>query len=80
VEYIYAGVTAIIGGVVLAAGLKGYMIRRTFIIERLLLLIAGISLIDTKLVINILTLAIVCGIVIMQVLIKEKKVNEIASS
>jgi len=80
VEYIYAGVTAIIGGVVLAAGLKGYMIRRTFIIERLLLLIAGISLIDTKLVINILTLAIVCGIIIMQVLIKEKKVNEIASS
>lgn len=72
VEYIYAGATAIIGGVTLAAGLKGYLLRNTFFIERILLLIAGISLMDTTLIINIIALVIVAGVVVSQLLIKGK--------
>lgn len=81
-EYIYAGTTAIIGGVALAAGLKGFMFRNTFFIERILLLIAGISLMDTTLLVNIIALVVVGGVVCSQLLIKPKTVkvsNEITS-
>lgn len=73
IEYIYAGLTAIIGGVALAAGLKGYLFRNTFIIERILLLIAGICLIDTTLIINIVSIIVVAGVVVTQLLIKSNK-------
>ena len=80
VEYFYAGITAIIGGIALAAGLKGFMFRKTFFIERILLLITGISLMDTTLVINIIALVVVGGIVASQLLIKGKGSGETAVS
>ena len=76
-EYIYAGGTAIIGGIALAAGLKGYMFRKTFLIERILLLLAGICLMDTTLIVNVIALAAVGGIGASQLLIKAKVVSEI---
>lgn len=71
-EYIYAGVTASIGGIAFAAGLKGYLFMETFWVERILLLIAGICLIDTTLIVNIISLLVVVGVVVSQILIKKK--------
>lgn len=73
-EYIYAGITAIIGGVALAAGLKGYLFRKTYLVERILLLIAGISLMDTTLLVNIISLIVVGVVVASQALIKDKAI------
>lgn len=71
-EYLFAAITAIVGGVVLAAGLKGFMFRKTFLIERVLLIVAGISLMDTTLLVNIIALVAVGCIVATQLLMKEK--------
>lgn len=71
-EYIFAGITACIGGVALAAGIKGYLFRRTFIWERVLLFAVGISLMDTSLLINIISLSILACVVASQLLLKEK--------
>ena len=71
-EYIFAGITACIGGVALAAGIKGYLFRRTFIWERVLLFAVGISLMDTSLLINIISLSILACVVASQLLMKEK--------
>ncbi|PYF08455.1 TRAP transporter permease [Ureibacillus chungkukjangi] len=73
-EYIYAGVTAIIGGIALAAGLKGYLFRKTYLVERILLLIAGISLMDTTLLVNIISLIVVGLVVASQALIRDKAI------
>lgn len=72
-EYIFAATTACIGGVALAAGLKGYMFRNTYWIERILLLLAGVALIDTTLLINIFALLVIIGVGVLQILIKEKQ-------
>lgn len=74
-EYIFAGATAIIGGIALAAGLKGYLIRQTFLAERILLLAAGICLIDTNLIINAISLLAVGGVLMSHLLIKSKTVE-----
>ena len=60
-----------IGGLALAAGIKGYMFRNTFVFERILLLVAGVILIDTTLLTNIIGLATVALVVGTQLLMKK---------
>lgn len=70
-DYIFTAITALIGGLALAAGIKGYMFRNTMIFERILLLVAGIVLIDTTLITNLIGLAIVAFVVATQKFMKK---------
>lgn len=74
-EYIFAAMTACIGGVAIAAGLKGYFLRPTYFIERILFLVAGIALMDTTFIVNVLSLAVIGAVVTSQILIKQKEKN-----
>ncbi|HZG70045.1 MAG TPA: TRAP transporter permease [Chondromyces sp.] len=69
-EYIFAGFTACVGGVALAAGIKGYLFRRTIWFERLLLLGAGFVLIDTTLLFNFIALGVIGVVCVMQFMLK----------
>lgn len=75
--YIFAALTACIGGVALAAGLKGYMFRHMYWFERVIALVAGVALMDTTLMINIIALLAVLAVVIYQIVVKEKKVVKV---
>ncbi|MEO4052254.1 TRAP transporter permease [Solibacillus sp. CAU 1738] len=70
-EYIFAAFTAIVGGVAIAAGVKGYFVRETTILERLLFVIGGAILIDTTFVYNIFAFVLLGVALTMQFVIKK---------
>lgn len=74
-EYIFAAVTACIGGVALAAGIKGYLFRHTFLLERVVLVICGVMLMDTTLLLNVTSLVAITAVVASQIYIKAKVVE-----
>lgn len=70
-EYIFAAITACIGGVSIAAGIKGYLFRHTYFIERLVFFGAGIALMDTTLIYNLIALAVIAVAVATQIILKQ---------
>ncbi len=73
-QYIFAAFTAIIGSVAIAAAIKGYLLRETTIIERILFIIGGAVLIDTNLLLNLLAIGLLSIGVFLQITVK-KKIN-----
>ena len=70
-EYIIAAITACIGGVSIAAGIKGYLLRRTYFMERLVFFFAGIALMDTTIIYNLIALALIGIAVATQIMMKQ---------
>lgn len=58
-DYIFAATTACIGGVAIAAGLKGYLFHHMFFVERIVFFVAGVALMDTTLLYNIIALSVI---------------------
>lgn len=65
-DIIRAMITSIIGVVCLSSGLIGYLKRKLNIIERLLIIAAGMVLIETSLKTDLIGIAILCLIIILQ--------------
>ena len=59
-------VTAAIGIVALAGGLQGWLFRKTNLLERWMLIIAGIMLVYPRAVFDVIGLALVVAVVVMQ--------------
>jgi TRAP-type uncharacterized transport system fused permease subunit len=68
--------TSSIGVIVLSAGLQGYLLARLNKIQRLLLIIAGLLFIETKLTTDFIALLISSAIIVIQYLQKKSLIKE----
>ncbi len=62
--------TAAVGIIILAAGIAGYWMRRTTVIERLILLIAGVMLLWPDVRVSVIGGALAAGVFVWQQVIR----------
>ncbi len=70
-------VTSVIGVICLAAGLHGYFLRRANVVERLLLVAAALSLIKPGLLTDVIGVALIGGVVALQLVIMKRASAEV---
>jgi TRAP-type uncharacterized transport system fused permease subunit len=68
--------TSSIGVIALSAGLQGYLFRKLHTIEKLLLIVSGLLFIETKMITDLMALAIFGAIVVIQFMQRKSLIGE----
>jgi TRAP-type uncharacterized transport system fused permease subunit len=68
--------TSSIGVIALSAGLQGYLFRKLHTIEKILLIVSGLLFIETKMITDLIALAVFGSITVIQFMQKRSLIGE----